>query len=198
MIAIEAVHALAKTHNFKIFEKNDMDLTVIALRHKPGIQNVFDDMLTVSYKLDGEWRFKAWPCTTDPGTYWLQHPMNVKGTAIVVSNKQYPQSHKIGYHHVGSPNQYEAMVQCSTLSTYRDANKDKIEDFVNESLTTGGGINIHHAGTDSNTVDKFSAGCIVFKRIADFYSFMSLVHRQKDAGNGSKISLGLLDWEGNF
>lgn len=198
MLTMEAVHDLARKHNFKIFDTKDLDLTVIMLRHKPGVPNIFDDMLTVSWKEKGVWHFKAWPATSDPGTYWLQNPMNVKGTAIVVSNRQYSQSHVIGQHHAGTPEAYEAMVQCGALSTYRDANKDAVEDFVNETTTTGGGINIHHAGDDSKTVDKWSAACQVFKRKADFYEFMVLVHRQKDAGNGDKVSLGMLDWEAEF
>lgn len=198
MVTRQVVFSQATKLGFKLFTKHDMDLTVVALRRVPGVPNKFDDLLTVSWNEKGVEHFKAWPCTTDPGTYWLLHPMNVKGTAIVVSNKQYPQSHVIGFHHAGTPKAYEAMVQCGPLSTYRDANKDVVEDFVNETVTTGGGINIHHAGINSQDVNQWSAACFVFQKLADFYEFMALVHQQKAAGNGDKISLGVLDWTGEF
>lgn len=36
------------------------------------------------------------------------------------------------------------------------------------------GINIHHAGADSQQIDKWSAGCQVFKRLEDFNIFINI------------------------
>jgi hypothetical protein len=156
----------------------------------PGAPNVFDDKLCVFYKLGGVWKFHSWACTTDPGTYYLQNPMNVNGTAIVKPG-QYRKSHKLGLHRGA----YEAMVQVGALTIWRDQDKDAVLDYgVNEVTATGMGINIHRAGTASTSVDKWSAGCQVFSKSSDFAEFMALIHKQSEAGLGDTISYSLLEW----
>jgi hypothetical protein len=166
---------------------------VVGLRRIPGNPNTFDDLMCCFYKLPGHWVFYAWPCTTDPGTYWLQNPTRVAGTAIVKPG-QYLNSHRIGFHHIGKSNQYEAMQQVGTLRVWRDANKDTVLDYGrNEMTATGSGINIHKAGTDSANVDKWSAGCQVFKKSADFDVFMSIMRERRASGFGDLIDYTLLE-----
>lgn len=177
-----------KACGYVVFER-DFDLNIVGLRKLPGTPNVFDDRLCVFFRRDGVWQFRSWPITTDPGTYYLQNPMNVKGTAIVRPG-QWRRSHKIGKH--GS---YEAMVQVGTLGIWRDANKNTEADYGTNPLDENWiGINIHKAGNDSTSVDKWSAGCQVFKRADDFEEFMALIHKQIAAGIGDTISYTLLEW----
>ena len=90
--------------------------------------------------------------------------MRVEGTAILVPG-QYP-AYKWDSHR----GQYETLCQrAGTVKVWRDANKDEILDHVEGSDIEGYfGINIHHAGADSTNVEKWSAGCQVFKRLADW------------------------------
>jgi hypothetical protein len=42
------------------------------------------------------------------------------------------------------------------------------------------GINIHKAGNMSSVVNKWSAGCQVFKNASDFEEFMDIVRHARD------------------
>ena len=91
-------------------------------------------------------------------------------------NVFYKNTKKIGLHR-GS---YEALVQRgeNPVQIYRDSNKDEILDMEKNSILEGHfGINIHKSGSDSKIVEKWSAGCQVFKTSSDFKDFMTLVNR---------------------
>ena len=106
--------------------------------------------------------------------YYLKNPMKVTGTAIVVPG-QYRSAYKRGTHYT-----YEALVQRrkNPIKIYRDSNKDEILDMSNDTVIEGWyGINIHKAGSDSKIVERWSAGCQVFKTSSDFKDFMTLVNR---------------------
>ena len=52
---------------------------------------------------------------------------------------------------------------------WRDGNRDNILDYGHDEGIEGWyGVNLHHAGENSTRVDKWSAGCQVFARIADW------------------------------
>lgn len=138
--------------------------------------NEFNDTLYVFYSEDGKTPIlKRYEITTDPGTYWLQNPMNVKGTAAVVPG-QYKKLWNIGLHQ----GKYKALVQTGKIKTYRDGNKDKVIDFKPESITEGYyGINCHRSNPYQPTqyVDKWSAGCQVFKNPKNFSEFLGLCEK---------------------
>lgn len=191
-VDLDSVLAAMKAKNYVVFEKKDYDMNVVGLRRIPGTVNAFDDVLCCFWKQQGLWQFRSWPVTTDPGTFYLNAPMNVAGTAIVRPG-QYRGSHKLGKH--GGATGYEAMVQIGTLGVWRDADKDSELDYgANPTSAQWAGINIHRAGTDSTKVDRWSAGCQVFKRSSDFAEFMALMHKQIEAGIGDTISYSLLEW----
>ena len=96
------------------------------------------------------------PITTDPGLYWRENPMNLKGTAVLKEG-QYRGMWKIGKHQ----GKYEALKQVKPCTVLRDANKDGKIDFTGEEDTGLFGINHHRAGSHSTRVDKWSAGCQV-------------------------------------
>ena len=147
------------------------DLNIIGVRNSStgkAVTNVFDDVITLSYKENGNWVYKEWMNTTDPGTKGVKEYHNAAGVARLVPG-QYRGSHTIGLHQ----GKYEALKQQKPVKVYRDANKDMTYD---ESKIQEGifGINIHKAGKDSTYVENWSEGCQVFKREADFNEFMTI------------------------
>lgn len=185
---IDTVLNEMKSRGYKVFESGNYNLNVVGIRNVYGKVNSFDDLITVFYKVAGEWRFHEFKATTDPGLYYLKNPMNINGTAILCPG-QYPKSHKIGLHR----NAYSAMVQIGKLRVFRDRDKDEVLDFVQPQDAIGTGINIHKAGSSSTIVDRWSAGCQVFAREADFQQFMNLVYKQRDSGLGDTITYTLLE-----
>ena len=71
--------------DYKWFEKGDYNLNIVGIRNsntKGKVTNRFDDKITLSYKVDGEWQFHCFDCTTDPGTHWVENIMRKEGVAI--------------------------------------------------------------------------------------------------------------------
>lgn len=154
------------------------ELNIAGVRSRETKPNTFNDTIHVFYKReDGEWIHNAFAATTDPGTYWLQSPMNVKGTAILCPG-QYIHSHRIGVHR----GKYQALVQQNTLTVYRDNNRDSLLDYHISKKDSGiFGINIHRANSKGTTrlVEKHSAGCQVLADVEDFNLLMTLAMRHK-------------------
>lgn len=171
----EHIEKAVKAKGYVWFEgAKDFDLNIVGVRNSDTgnkVTNAFDDIITVSYKEGGEWKFEQWPCTTDPGTKGVKEFHNAAGVARLVEG-QYRGSHTIGLHQ----GKYEALKQAKPVKVYRDANKDMTYD---ESKIQEGifGINIHKAGADSTYVENWSEGCQVFKKSADFDKFMVLVNK---------------------
>ena len=168
----EQVEAAVKAKGYAWFEgAQDYDLNIVGVRNAAtgqAVTNVFDDVLTVSYKVAGAWKFESWPATTDPGKKGVMEYHNAAGVARLVEG-QYRGSHTIRLHQ----GKYEALGQAKNVKVYRDANKDLTynEDTIQEGIF---GINIHKAGADSTYVENWSEGCQVFKRSADFDKFMAI------------------------
>ncbi|MDH4199754.1 MAG: hypothetical protein OEV66_05160 [Spirochaetia bacterium] len=166
---VNAIVKVMKQKNYTVFEDpRGHDLNIVGLRTKDMTPNTFNDWMNLFYRFDGRWNFFAFPCTTDPGTYWLQNPMNVKGTAILKPG-QYRKAYSIGMHF-----DYRALVQSGNLTVYRDANRDNKLDVAGQAEDTGSdfGVNIHrsHPQLAMTSVDKWSAGCQVFQD-PDHYAF---------------------------
>jgi len=140
----------------------DGQCNIIGVRSSNNQANSFDDAIHLVWKSNG-WQHNQYPCTCDPGTYYLENPSRVAGTAILMPG-QYP-VYKWDLH----GGKYETLCQrAGTVKVWRDANKDNILDHDGDPNEGWFGINIHHAGTDSTNVEKWSAGCQVFKRLADW------------------------------
>jgi len=183
------VHDAARAAGHVIF-RGEHDLNLIGIRTADNSSNAFNDWMTVShFRRDKTWAFYAFQCTTDPGLYWRQHPLNVDGTAIVVPG-QYRGLWQRGKHR----GKYEALVQVGPVKVWRDNNKDESLDFNGEPREGIFGINMHHAsGTGRSTdVDKWSAGCQVLADIDDF-NFLITVCRRQIARGYKTFSYTLLD-----
>lgn len=154
------------------------ELNVIGIRNNTSIPNIFNDSLNVLFTdPSGKLVSYTWMATTDPGTFWLQNPLNEYGTAILKPG-QYHNSHALGMHR----GLYLALVQVNPVTVVRDFNRDGKADYNTGRQETGMfGINIHRAQESglTKTIDKYSAGCQVFANAADFGIFLQLAERHK-------------------
>ncbi len=172
MFTREQIETAVKAKGYKYFENGDYNVNIIAIRNNlpsKKVTNLFDDWLSISFKINGVWQFYIWSATTDPGKAPMLKGNNGTGTARVVPG-QYFGSHFIRKHQ----GKYDALCQKGHLRLYRDANKDLIYDETKITDSYLDGINIHKAGQDSTWVDGWSAGCSVFKRVKDFDAFMKI------------------------
>jgi len=162
--------------DYKFFDTPDkkLNINIIGVRRDNQGTNTFDDFLLVMYREEELMITNRYQITTDPGKYWLLNPMNPKGTAILVPG-QYRSTWKLGKHQ----GKYEALVQQKPVKVYRDNNKDEIIDYSNIALTLDQGyfgINIHRSNPydQSYVINKWSAGCQVFKKVEDYNSFIDV------------------------
>tara|TARA_R100000654_G_scaffold55211_2_gene81458 strand:+ start:557 stop:1162 length:606 start_codon:yes stop_codon:yes gene_type:complete len=179
----EQVEAAVKAKGYKWFESGDYNVNIVGIRNMDAgerVTNKFDDHLTISYKIDDDWFYEIFDCTTDPGDDWMDKPMNSKGCAILKPG-QYPKSHKLRLHQ----GRYLALGQQNNVTVYRDRDKDGKYDFDESTVDTGlYGINIHratkHAGKKSTRVDKWSAGCQVIASNDDWHCFLDICQTARD------------------
>ena len=127
--------------------------------------------------------------TTEPGTSILRSPIKAvrhKGTAILVPD-QYRSTYRIGTH--GGKRRYTALVQRGgKVRVVRDNNRDSKPDYHNPEEEGWFGINIHKAGSrvdGSTQIDKWSAGCQVFKKVDDFNEFMTICNKAREEWGNS-------------
>lgn len=177
----------AKANNFKVYER-PFELNIWGVRKDSTVPNKFDDKMYVFWKNElSKWEGVVYDVTTDPGTFWLKTPMKELGTAILKQG-QYVDAYQMGSHK-GKP----ALVQAGNVTVFRDYDRDNDLDFNNGREETGKfGINIHRAGTNSQEVGQWSAGCQVFQNEKLFLEFLSLAERHK-ARYGNKFTYGLVD-----
>ena len=186
----EKIEAAIKAKGYVWFEgAKDYDVNIVGVRNSATgnkVTNVFDDTMTMSYKVNGQWVFKQWACTTDPGTKGVKEFHNAAGVARLVEG-QYRGSHTLGLHQ----GKYEALKQAKPVKVYRDANKDMTYDEtkIQEGIF---GINIHKAGVDSTYVENWSEGCQVFKKAADFEAFM-VIAREAAKIHGPSFTYTLIE-----
>lgn len=184
--------SLLEKKGYAYFTKGSYNLNIIGVRtnHGNAVTNEFDDAIVVLYKSPGgkESRFVA-PITTEPGLTPMLNPTHKLGTAIMVPG-QYRGCWSIGLHQ----GKYQALCQRKPVRVYRDRNRNRSYDLDVKSIDTGVfGINIHKAGVVSKLVDKWSAGCQVFKTEADFDAFMRLCKQQVASGRGETFTYTLLN-----
>ncbi len=176
-----------KDKDYVIYDQ-PFQLNIVGVRNAQSQPNKFDDQLYVFYKDENwNWVLKEYPITTDTGTFWLLNPMSSLGTAMLKEG-QYIDTYKQGLH----KGQYTALVQDKPVTTYRDYDRNAVFDLGQRETTGNYGINIHKAGADSQDVNKWSAGCQVFQKNADFQEFMQLTDKHK-ANFGNKYTYTLLD-----
>ncbi len=190
-IAQQAVKVLRahKAAGYPVFY-GDYNLNLIGLRSSMRDSNAFNDRLFVFYDLHDRAMMHCFDITTDPGTFYREHPINVDGTAVVAPG-HYSKCWEIGKHR----GLYDALVQVDDMAVFRDNNADRSLDMKTDTLQVGiFGINLHRANErrQSTVVGKWSAGCQVVADPLDFNIVMALAKKSADI-YGPLFSYTLLD-----
>ena len=182
---------VAKGYKWFADESNKgYDVNIVGIRNSSTgdkVTNLFDDTLTLSYKVGGEWKFHQWAATTEPGKKGMLQGKAAGGVAFVVPG-QYRGSHAIGLHQ----GKYKALRQIGNIKLYRDGDRDLVFDKDKITECSNCGINIHKAGVDSTFVENWSEGCQVFKRSKDFDEFMEICTKAEKIF-GNKFTYTLLE-----
>jgi hypothetical protein len=176
-ITFTSVYNALKRSGYKVFEidTKPFNLNIIGIRNDNRIPNSFDDFIVVIWKNKGQWSFNIHEATTDPGLYYLNHPLNPTGTAILKEG-QYLDCYQLGLHQ----GKYKALVELLPLTVIRDFDKDNYLSFNSGREETGlFGINIHRANLTGKTinVNQWSAGCQVFADSIQFQKFISICEK---------------------
>jgi len=199
MYTREQIMQVVEGKGYKYFHdinNKSYDVNIIGIRNSKTngrVTNAFDDLMTIAYKnADGEWMYHEFPCTTDPGTHWVENILNPDGVAILKPG-QYRGSHKLRLHQ----GKYLALGQKKPVKVYRDANLDGKYDLIEESVKEGiYGINIHRAtsrsGGKSTRIDKWSAGCQVIADNDDWHEFLDICQAAREI-HGNSFSYTLIE-----
>jgi hypothetical protein len=158
-------------------------LNMVGIRSAFASTNKFDDLFIIFWKERNTWVGYSMPCTTDPGYFYLNKPINHIGTAILVGGSY---KYKVGLHR----NQYKALVQNSSVTVIRDADRNNVIDWAAKKETGWYGINIHRANVSNNAqnIENHSAGCQVIQNIDDYNFLMSkAITSQNMYGVGSLV-----------
>ena len=195
----EQIEQAMASKGYKYFQDNNnkgYDVNIIGIRNsetKGRVTNAFDDTITIAYKVDGEWQYHEFDCTTDPGSAYMDNPILENTGCAILKPNQYRGSHKIRLH----GGKYTALGQKKDVTVYRDNDRDNNYD-LDESKTDTGlfGINIHRAtsraGGKSSRVDKWSAGCQVIADNDDWHQFLDICQTAREI-HGNSFSYTLLE-----
>jgi len=196
---LNQIENAVKDKGYKWFEDNSnkgYDVNIVGVRNsatKGRVTNAFDDKITISYKIDGEWECHIFDCTTDPGSAYMNNPILENTGCAILKPGQYRGSHKLRLH----AGKYLALGQKKDVTVYRDNDRDGNYD-LDESKTDTGlfGINIHRAtgrsGGKSTRVDKWSAGCQVIADNDDWHEFLDICQAAREI-HGNSFSYTLLE-----
>lgn len=191
MATLQQIIKTAENKGYTI-DKRPFKLNIIGVRNaKATNQNTFDDELAYFYyDNNGQLRGKVSVGTTDPSTYWLNNPMNVRGAAVLKSG-EYKDAYAIGLHR----GQYTALVQVKPVTTIRDDDRNAIINYFAPTTTGLYGINIHRATLNKQNkavIGQDSAGCQVFRDVADYNEMIDLAKKSREK-YGNKFSYILID-----
>ena len=170
------------------------DLNLIGLRNPNTTANKFDDQFHLVCKDEkGLWQHFIFQCTTDPGSYWLENPSRVQGTAIMVHPQQARGAYKLDLH----AGKYLALCQRKPIKVWRDSNKDEILDRSGEQFEGYFGVNIHRASQARlvENVERYSAGCTVIQNFEDFDMLIHLCKKQIQTLNIDSFTYTLIEGE---
>lgn len=138
---------------------------------EPNRYNDLRAIVTINARYDEKLAKLAasWPCTTEPGDYYVEHRINNGGAAYIAPG-QY-KAWQVGSHR----GNHEALIQTGGVVTVtRDDNEDFSRDG-DKRYTGWFGINQHGPGSSSEYVGRNSAGCLVARSMEEHREFMKLV-----------------------
>lgn len=185
---INTVIEVLKGKGYPVFDGRDFDLTLFGIRTNIGgptgqsrQYDTFDDHIGVLWREQGKMQMLLVDGTTDPGLYYLQHPINADGTAIMVPD-HYPGLWQKGPHGRG---RVDAFRQKGEVAVYRDRDRDNYLDMgghISVQRGTRFWINLHPAtyrvGGRARSIGQWSAGCQVIQDWKDWSRFVRLRDEQ--------------------
>lgn len=187
-ISYEEIKAVYESKGYAFFDEGDYNLNIFGIRIKTDT-NEFDDAIGVAYRFDGNPIVYIYQATTDPGMHYLVNPINPQVGTAILAEGQYRGAYQVA-HHQGK---YLALCQRKPVTVFRDKDSDQQHDMDPIDKRSGiYGINIHRSNPfgESKYVDRWSAGCQVFKSIDDYNVFMEQVFTAKDKyGNSFTYTL---------
>ena len=167
MLSVEVLAEQVQSLGYPFFTKGMLNLNLIGIRNRSHRSETFDDLFCLVYREaeNSPLLLKTFAMTTDPGAYYLQHPMKVEGTAILCP-QQARGAYTIGKHR----GVYPALVQNKPVLFTRDNDLDADLDITGPVHVGNIGANIHHASAykKSTEVGKYSAACQVFADPDDY------------------------------
>ena len=190
----EILDRIEEEYGFAVFDgEEDYDLNIIGVRSENREAGRYDDELVICYKVGGKWKEERFPCTTDPGVYWLKNGRK-SGTAIVKHPQQMRGAYSIGLH----KGKHECLRQMKPVDYWRDDNKDSILDFENSGPVYRGVIhvNIHRSSAWRDTTDEaigqYSAGCTVLSSPENMERVLWLCRKQIEHNNWQRFTYTLI------
>ncbi len=188
-LTFKRIKAAIEAKGYPFYTQGDYNVNLIGIRSIDQRAGTFDDAFCVLYYRNGQPVLEVYRATTDPGLYYLEHPMHQKGCAIMAAG-HYKGLWKLGVHR----GTYRALIQKSPVSFYRDNDRDGLLEQTGEKYTARIGLNCHRAHSKfmPTEVEKWSAGCQV---IADPKCFADLLHLCEQSAKrfGNSFSYTLLN-----
>jgi hypothetical protein len=163
---ITYVEAFQKIYNVLCIYDGYMGVVTVDGDYGPETQKAYLYYLNCFYR-KGHWT-KMYEITTISGIPYLLKPLNKAGAAVLMPGAW---KYKRGRH-----KDQQAFVQAEYVSVYRDNDKDLIAEVTNLVQKGFFGINIHRRrfGLLSDLVNKWSAGCQVFRFGNEFQEIIYL------------------------
>lgn len=189
-IGLSDVQAMLVTKGYETFRSEGVP-NIIGIRNSEIKSNAYNDKCWVFWYEGLEEIVHSYTITTHPGFYYLSNPIKgTDGTAILVPG-QYINCWELGMHR---GKQFALCQRTGQVRVYRDNNKNEIMDFDPKTIDTGYfGIDLHSGSiTDSDVVDRYSAGCQVWRYHEPHADLMNTFKRLSEKNNYSKFSYTLL------
>lgn len=191
-VSIADLKKVALKKDYLVFEKDDkpFNLNIWGIRSQDNTPNTFNDLFVYFWRYNNIWNLLKFTGTTDPGLYWLEHPGNPMGTAIL-KESQWRGMWEKGLHR----GKYPALVQKGICEVIRDADRDKELDFDNGVIDKGlFGINHHRANSKHSSVEvnKWSAGCQVQDDPHNFDVSIKIVDEAIETGWANSFTYTLI------
>lgn len=178
---IKSIIQAMRVKGHLVFENDSKpyNLNYIGIRDESSVGK-FNDRFVIFWKYKGVWSYLNWMGTTDPGLYYLDNPLNVKGTAILKEG-QMRGAFMRGFHKGNKD--HPCLVQRKEVIVIRDANRDNVLDTHNGIEDLGfHGINHHqsHKKGEVKNIGRFSAGCQVTWNPHEYDVFNSITGESEE------------------
>ena len=150
------------------WKREPFELNVVGVRSSKNTPGQFGDWLTCSWLDDGGmWFFRRWRCSTDPWSFWRNHPLNSgAGRGIL------PAGHHGALWALGTVRgRHPGLVQVSDVEMWTD---EKKRTKATHSLSGPGrfGVACHW---QEDRPFRWHPGCQVFEHEHQFGEFLAIV-----------------------